>query len=57
MTDGSDTRTGRTLLERTTWCQRNMWPAGHGKMGSDSLIHHIHSRVLKHIKGLAGHAP
>jgi len=57
MTDGSDTRTGRTLLERTTWCQRNMWPAGHGKMGSDSLLHHIHSRVLKHIKGLAGHAP
>ncbi len=41
---------GRTRLEGTTWYQHNMWPAGYWRLWSDVIIHHIHQRVLRHIK-------
>jgi hypothetical protein len=48
---------GGTLLEGTTWYQHHMWPVGYWKMWSDMIIHHIHLRVLRHIKRLAEGAP
>ena len=41
---------GRTRLEGTTWYQHNLWPAGYWQLWSDTVIHHIHWRVLQHIK-------
>jgi hypothetical protein len=41
---------GRTLLEGTTWYEHNMWPALYWQLWSDTVIHHIHLRVLRHIK-------
>jgi hypothetical protein len=42
---------GRTRLEWTTWYQHHMWPAAYWRLWSDYLIHAIHRRVLRHIKG------
>ncbi len=44
---------GGTRLEGTTWYQHHMWPASYWRIWSDSFIHQIHLRVLKHIKNLA----
>ena len=44
---------GRTRLEGTTWYQHHMWPVSYWRLWSDRIIHMIHRRVLRHIKGLA----
>jgi uncharacterized membrane protein YhaH (DUF805 family) len=43
----------RTLLEGTTWYSHGLWPAGYWRAWSDLLIHRIHLRVLRHVRGLA----
>ena len=40
----------RTRLEGTTWYQHHLWPASYWQLWSDTVIHHIHLRVLRHIK-------
>jgi uncharacterized membrane protein YhaH (DUF805 family) len=40
----------RTLLEGTTWYYHNLWPESYWRFWSDMIIHHIHTRVLRHIK-------
>lgn len=47
----------RTRLEGTTWYEHNLWPAAYWRLWSDAIILRIHQRVLRHIKGLAEHAP
>jgi len=44
---------GGTRLEGTTWYQHHLWPADYWQVWSDAIIHRIHLRVLRHIKGLA----
>lgn len=44
---------GGTRLEGTTWYQHNLWPANYWQLWSDTIIHEIHLRVLRHIKRLA----
>jgi hypothetical protein len=44
---------GGTRLEGTTWYQHHLWPADYWQVWSDSIIHQIHLRVLRHIKQLA----
>ena len=44
---------GRTLLEGTTWYRHRIWPAPYWKVWSDLIIHHIHERVLTHVKRLS----
>lgn len=44
---------GGTRLEGTTWYQHHMWPAGYWRLWSDTIIHEIHMRVLRHIKHLS----
>jgi hypothetical protein len=44
---------GRTRLEGTTWYSNHMWPAAYWQLWSDAIIHRIHLRVLRHIRGLA----
>ena len=44
---------GRTRLEGTTWYRHSLWPAAYWKVWSDEIIHQIHLRVLRHIKGLS----
>jgi uncharacterized membrane protein YhaH (DUF805 family) len=39
-----------TRLVGTTWYQNKMWPAPYWRLWSDSIIHRIHLRVLKHIR-------
>jgi len=41
---------GRTRLEGTTWYRHRMWPVAYWRFWSDSIIHQIHGRVLRHIK-------
>ncbi|HLK04185.1 MAG TPA: hypothetical protein VKT53_07055 [Candidatus Acidoferrum sp.] len=41
---------GRTRLEGTTWYSHTMWPEQYWHFWSDYIIHHIHLRVLRHIK-------
>lgn len=41
---------GRARLEGTTWYRHTMWPAGYWHLWSDYIIHHIHLRVLNHIR-------
>ena len=48
---------GRTLLEGTTWYTDRIWPSAYWQLWSNLLIHHIHLRVLHHIKNLSEHAP
>jgi hypothetical protein len=42
-----------TLLEGTSWYQHGLWPAEYWRWWSDAIIHHIHMRVLIHIRTLA----
>jgi len=44
---------GKTLLEGTTWYTDRIWPSQYWQMWSDLIIHHIHLRVLNHIKNLS----
>ena len=41
---------GRTLLIGTSWYENRMWPQAYWAVWSDSLIHRIHLRVLRHVK-------
>jgi hypothetical protein len=41
----------RTRLEGTTWYRHSLWPAAYWRLWSDGIIHTIHVRVLRHIKG------
>jgi hypothetical protein len=41
---------GGTRLEGTTWYQHGLWPAEYWRWWSDSIIHRIHMRVLRHIR-------
>jgi len=49
----TQTETGQTLLEGTTWYQHHMWPATYWRWWSDWLIHRIHLRVLDHVAALS----
>ncbi len=44
---------GRTRLEGTTWYENRMWPARYWRAWSDTLIHEIHLRVLRHVRRLS----
>ena len=44
---------GKTLLEGTTWYTDQMWPSAYWQLWSDFIIHHIHLRVLNHIKTIS----
>jgi len=44
---------GKTLLEGTTWYTDKIWPSRYWQVWSDLMIHHIHLRVLNHIKNLS----
>jgi uncharacterized membrane protein YhaH (DUF805 family) len=48
---------GKTLLEGTTWYTDRIWPSPYWQVWSDLMIHHIHLRVLNHIKNLSEHVP
>jgi hypothetical protein len=41
---------GGTRLEGTTWYQHGLWPSAYWQLWSDSIIHRIHLRVLRHIQ-------
>jgi polyketide cyclase/dehydrase/lipid transport protein len=43
----------RTLLVGTTWYENRMWPQAYWAVWSDSLIHRIHLRVLRHVKAVS----
>ncbi len=47
---------GRTRLEGTSWYQNRMWPAGYWQLWSDSILHHVHLLVFRHIQRLAEEA-
>ena len=44
---------GRTLVVGTSWYQHGLWPAAYWRLWSDAVVHHIHRRVLNHIRALA----
>jgi uncharacterized membrane protein YhaH (DUF805 family) len=44
---------GKTLLSGTTWYTDRIWPGAYWKLWSDLIIHHIHLRVMGHIKALS----
>jgi uncharacterized membrane protein YhaH (DUF805 family) len=44
---------GRTRLEGSTWYEMRLRPEGYWDLFADALIHRIHLRVLRHIKGIA----
>jgi uncharacterized protein YndB with AHSA1/START domain len=44
---------GGTLLEGTTWYQHGLWPARYWRWWSDTIVHQIHGRVMRHVKALA----
>jgi len=44
---------GKTLLEGTTWYTDRIWPSQYWQLWSDMIIHHIHLRVLNHIKTIS----
>ena len=48
---------GRTLLAGTTWYTDQIWPSPYWKLWSDYIIHHIHLRVLNHIKAVSENTP
>ena len=47
---------GGTRLEGTTWYQHGLWPSQYWRVWSDSIIHKIHLRVLRHIRDEVEHA-
>ncbi len=44
---------GGTRLEGTTWYRHGLWPASYWEIWSDTIIHQIHMRVLRHIRDKA----
>ena len=44
---------GRTLLVGTSWYQHGLWPAEYWRWWSDAVVHHIHRRVMGHIRALS----
>jgi hypothetical protein len=44
---------GRTLVTGTSWYQHGLWPAEYWRWWSDAVVHHIHRRVLEHIRSLS----
>lgn len=44
---------GRTSVVGTSWYQHGLWPAEYWRWWSDTVIHHIHRRVLNHIRTLS----
>jgi hypothetical protein len=44
---------GRTLVVGTSWYQHGLWPAEYWRWWSDAVVHHIHRRVLEHIRALS----
>jgi MFS family permease len=42
-----------TQLVGTTWYSHDVWPNGYWQLWSDMILHQIHLRVLRHIKGQA----
>jgi hypothetical protein len=44
---------GRTLLVGTSWYQHGLWPAEYWRWWSDAVVHHVHQRVLEHIRLLS----
>jgi hypothetical protein len=44
---------GRTLVAGTSWYQHGLWPAEYWRWWSDMVVHHIHRRVLDHIRALS----
>lgn len=47
---------GRTRVEGTTWYKQSFGPDAYWRLWSDHIIHTIHGRVLRHIKGNAERA-
>jgi hypothetical protein len=47
----------KTLLSGTTWYTNQIWPSAYWQIWSDLIIHHIHLRVLNHIKALSENMP
>jgi len=43
----------RTLLIGSTWYRNRMWPTAYWRLWSDTIIHRIHRRVLRHIRDRA----
>jgi len=48
---------GGTRLEGSTWYQLDIYPHAYWTLWTDTLVHRIHGRVLRHIKRLAESAP
>jgi hypothetical protein len=44
---------GRTLVVGTSWYRHGLWPAAYWRLWSDMVVHHIHRRVLEHIRALS----
>jgi uncharacterized membrane protein YhaH (DUF805 family) len=44
---------GGTRLIGTTWYEHKLWPDAYWRVWSDSIIHTIHLRVLRHVKSLS----
>lgn len=44
---------GRTLLVGTSWYEHGLWPAEYWRLWTDVVVHHIHQRVLGHIRTLS----
>jgi hypothetical protein len=44
---------GRTLVTGTSWYRHGLWPASYWRWWSDLVVHHIHARVLEHIRALS----
>ena len=41
---------GGTRLQGTTWYRHSLWPEAYWRLWSDTIIHRIHMRVLRHIR-------
>lgn len=48
---------GRTLVVGTSWYQHGLWPAGYWRWWTDLVVHHVHGRVLEHIRLLSEGEP
>lgn len=44
---------GRTLVTGSSWYEHGLWPAEYWRRWSDAVVHHIHRRVLAHIRRLS----
>lgn len=44
---------GRTRLDGWTTYENRMWSGGYWRLWTDTILHHIHLRVFRHVKELA----